>query len=167
MRGTDEAEHRNSSTYDPNSEICGLSKRKKRINKRTIAEMDNLWNVTPCNPADVYRRACNFLRFEQQQSDNMKKEEMCSTKHKPNSVELHCILAQIAVLIVPEEQVWPYFPPSDFKHFSGNSNAILHKFSLKHCRLSSPAPTLRSWVRIPLRHGCLCVFCVRVFSVFT
>jgi hypothetical protein len=22
------------------------------------------------------------------------------------------------------------------------------------------APTLRSWVRIPLRHGCLCVFCV-------
>jgi hypothetical protein len=29
--------------------------------------------------------------------------------------------------------------------------------------LSSPAPTLRSWVRIPLRHGCLCVFCVRFF----
>jgi hypothetical protein len=24
--------------------------------------------------------------------------------------------------------------------------------------LSSPAPTLRSWVRIPLKHGCLCVF---------
>jgi hypothetical protein len=29
--------------------------------------------------------------------------------------------------------------------------------------LSSPAPTLRSWVRIPIRHGCLCVFCVRFF----
>jgi hypothetical protein len=38
---------------------------------------------------------------------------------------------------------------------------------LKHCM---NAPTLRSWVRIPLRHGCLCVFCVCsvcVFSVFT
>jgi hypothetical protein len=29
--------------------------------------------------------------------------------------------------------------------------------------LFSPAPTLRSWVRIPLRHGCLFVFCVRFF----
>jgi hypothetical protein len=29
--------------------------------------------------------------------------------------------------------------------------------------LSSPAPTLRSLVRILLRHGCLCVFCVRFF----
>jgi hypothetical protein len=29
--------------------------------------------------------------------------------------------------------------------------------------LFSPAPTLRSWVRIPLRHGCLCVFCERFF----
>jgi hypothetical protein len=25
--------------------------------------------------------------------------------------------------------------------------------------LFSPAPTLRSWVQIPLRHGCLCVLC--------
>jgi hypothetical protein len=33
---------------------------------------------------------------------------------------------------------------------------------LRH-ELSSPAPTLRWWVRIPLRHGCLCVFCVRFF----
>jgi hypothetical protein len=33
-------------------------------------------------------------------------------------------------------------------------------------RLSSPAPTLRSWVRIPLRHGCLCVFCVRFFCFY-
>jgi hypothetical protein len=32
--------------------------------------------------------------------------------------------------------------------------------SLRH-ELSSPAPTLRSWVRMPLRHGCLYVFCVR------
>jgi hypothetical protein len=32
--------------------------------------------------------------------------------------------------------------------------------------LSSPAPTLRSWVRIPLRHGCLYVFCVRLFCVY-
>jgi hypothetical protein len=32
--------------------------------------------------------------------------------------------------------------------------------------LFSPAPTLRSWVRIPLRHGCLCVFCVRFFSFY-
>jgi hypothetical protein len=30
---------------------------------------------------------------------------------------------------------------------------------LRH-ELSSPAPTLGSWGRIPLRHGCLCVFCV-------
>jgi hypothetical protein len=29
---------------------------------------------------------------------------------------------------------------------------------LRH-ELFSPAPTLRSWVRIPLRHGCLCVLC--------
>jgi hypothetical protein len=29
--------------------------------------------------------------------------------------------------------------------------------------LFSPASTLRSWVRIPHRHGCLCVFCVRFF----
>jgi hypothetical protein len=36
---------------------------------------------------------------------------------------------------------------------------------LRH-ELSSPAPTLRSWVRIPLRHGCLCVFCVRLFCVY-
>jgi hypothetical protein len=34
---------------------------------------------------------------------------------------------------------------------------------LRH-ELSSPAPALRSWVRIPLRHGCLCVFCVRIIS---
>jgi hypothetical protein len=34
---------------------------------------------------------------------------------------------------------------------------------LRH-ELSSPAPTLGSWVRIPLRHGCLCVFCVRIIS---
>jgi hypothetical protein len=27
--------------------------------------------------------------------------------------------------------------------------------------LSSPAPTLRLWVRFPLRHGCLCMFCMR------
>jgi hypothetical protein len=29
---------------------------------------------------------------------------------------------------------------------------------LRH-ELSSPASTLRSWVRIPVRHGCLCVLC--------
>jgi hypothetical protein len=33
-------------------------------------------------------------------------------------------------------------------------------------RLFSPAPTLRSWVRIPLRHGCLCVFCVRFLCFY-
>jgi hypothetical protein len=33
-----------------------------------------------------------------------------------------------------------------------------------HCRSQWPRGlTLRSWVRIPLRHGCLCVFCVRFF----
>jgi hypothetical protein len=36
---------------------------------------------------------------------------------------------------------------------------------LRH-ELSSPAPTLRSWVRIALRHGCLCVFCVRFFCFY-
>jgi hypothetical protein len=36
---------------------------------------------------------------------------------------------------------------------------------LRH-ELSSPAPTLRSWIRIPLRHGCLCVFCVRCFCFY-
>jgi hypothetical protein len=40
----------------------------------------------------------------------------------------------------------------------------LQSRGLRH-ELSSSAPTLRSWVRIPLRHGCLCVFCVR-FSCF-
>jgi hypothetical protein len=35
---------------------------------------------------------------------------------------------------------------------------------LRH-ELFSPAPTLRSWVRIPLRHGCLCSVCV--FSLST
>jgi hypothetical protein len=34
---------------------------------------------------------------------------------------------------------------------------------LRH-ELFSPAPTLGSWVRIPHRHGCLCVFCVRIIS---
>jgi hypothetical protein len=33
--------------------------------------------------------------------------------------------------------------------------------------LFSPAPTLRSWVRIPLRHGCLCVICVRFFCFYS
>jgi hypothetical protein len=38
--------------------------------------------------------------------------------------------------------------------------------SLRH-ELFSPAPTLRSWVRIPLRHGCLCVFlCVFFFCFY-
>jgi hypothetical protein len=37
--------------------------------------------------------------------------------------------------------------------------------SLRH-ELFSPAPTLRSWVRIPLRHECLCVFCVRFFCFY-
>jgi hypothetical protein len=32
--------------------------------------------------------------------------------------------------------------------------------------LSSPSPTLRSWVRIPLRHGFLCVFCARFFCFY-
>jgi hypothetical protein len=36
---------------------------------------------------------------------------------------------------------------------------------LRH-ELSSPAPTLRLWVRILLRHGCLCVFCVRFFCFY-
>jgi hypothetical protein len=33
--------------------------------------------------------------------------------------------------------------------------------------LFSPAPTQRSWVRIPHRHGCLCVFCVRFFCFYS
>jgi hypothetical protein len=36
---------------------------------------------------------------------------------------------------------------------------------LRH-ELFSPAPTLRSWVRSPLRHECLCVFCVRFFCFY-
>jgi hypothetical protein len=32
--------------------------------------------------------------------------------------------------------------------------------------LFSPAPTLRSWVRIPHRHGYLCVFWVRFFCFY-
>jgi hypothetical protein len=35
---------------------------------------------------------------------------------------------------------------------------------LRH-ELLSPAPTLRSWVRIPLRHGCLCVFFLFLHSL--
>jgi hypothetical protein len=31
--------------------------------------------------------------------------------------------------------------------------------------LFSPAPTLRSWVRIPLRHGCSCVFFLLLHSL--
>jgi hypothetical protein len=38
--------------------------------------------------------------------------------------------------------------------------------SLRH-ELFSPAPTLRSWVRIPHRHGCLCVFCVLFFCFYS
>jgi hypothetical protein len=34
--------------------------------------------------------------------------------------------------------------------------------SLWH-ELSSPAPTLGWWIQIPLRYGCLCVFCVRIY----
>jgi hypothetical protein len=36
---------------------------------------------------------------------------------------------------------------------------------LRH-ELSSPAPTLRSRFPIPLKHGCLCVFCVRFFCFY-
>jgi hypothetical protein len=55
-------------------------------------------------------------------------------------------------------------------------SAWLNFFILQPCRsqwprglrheLSSPAPTLRSWDRIPLRHGCLCVrfFCFYIVS---
>jgi hypothetical protein len=45
------------------------------------------------------------------------------------------------------------------KHHSQWPSGLRHE-------LFSPAPTLRSWVRIPLRHGCLCVFCVRFFCVY-
>jgi hypothetical protein len=52
------------------------------------------------------------------------------------------------------------------------SHLILTKFATKNTNylfyeyLFSPAPTLRSLVRIPLRHGCLCVFCVRFFCFY-
>jgi hypothetical protein len=42
---------------------------------------------------------------------------------------------------------------------------ILGPSGLRH-ELFSPAPTVRSWVRIPLRHGCLCVFCMRFFCFY-
>jgi hypothetical protein len=51
---------------------------------------------------------------------------------------------------------------------SGGKKIISSYFwprGLRH-ELSSPAPTLRSWVRIPLRHGRLCVFCVRFFCFY-
>jgi hypothetical protein len=34
-----------------------------------------------------------------------------------------------------------------------------------HC-IALPASTLRLWVRISPRHGCLCVFCVRFFCFY-
>jgi hypothetical protein len=45
-----------------------------------------------------------------------------------------------------------------------NIHTSLH-YNTRH-ELFSPAPTLRSWVRIPLRHGCLCVFCMRFFCFY-
>jgi hypothetical protein len=51
---------------------------------------------------------------------------------------------------------------------SKHSNIAIFNFrprGLRH-ELSSPAPTLRSWVPIPPRHGCFCVICV-LFSVST
>jgi hypothetical protein len=60
--------------------------------------------------------------------------------------------------------------------FLPNTSHCFHSFSYQYSRsqcasglrheLFSPAPTLRSWVRILLKHGCLCVFCVRFFCVY-
>jgi hypothetical protein len=45
-------------------------------------------------------------------------------------------------------------------------NSFLSFVFISRHELSSPSPTLRSWVRIPLRHGCLCVFCVLFFCFY-
>jgi hypothetical protein len=49
--------------------------------------------------------------------------------------------------------------------FFSSSSSSQWPAGLRH-ELFSPAPTLRSWVRIPLRNGCLCVFCVRFFCFY-
>jgi hypothetical protein len=54
------------------------------------------------------------------------------------------------------------------RSFLGHKNLLSRSqwpSGLRH-ELSSPAPTLRSCVRIPLRHGCLCVFCVRFLCFY-
>jgi hypothetical protein len=58
------------------------------------------------------------------------------------------------------------YRPSD-RHLSAK---LVLNFADRGCYIVSvthsygPAPTLGSWVRIPLAHGCLCVFCVRIIS---
>jgi hypothetical protein len=58
-------------------------------------------------------------------------------------------------------QRWKKMPyPMSFGSRSQWSSGLGHE-------LFSPAPTLRSWVRIPHRHGFLCVFCVRFFCFYS
>jgi hypothetical protein len=69
------------------------------------------------------------------------------------------------------EKIIAYFPLVRHGTHRSQIQVILSSRSqwpgcLRH-ELFSPAPTLTSWVRIPLRHGCLCVFCVRFFCFYS
>jgi hypothetical protein len=84
-------------------------------------------------------------------------------------------------LLISELYTWPLVPSvgqwvthsvSLRNPLQGNKNYTKFARSrsqwssgLRH-ELFSPAPTLRSWVRIPLRHGYLCVFCVCFFCFY-
>jgi hypothetical protein len=69
-------------------------------------------------------------------------DHLLSTKLVPTLADRGCHVVSVINLLISRSQ-WPR--------------------CLRH-ELSSPAPTLGSWVRIPLSHGCLCVFCVRIIS---
>jgi hypothetical protein len=68
------------------------------------------------------------------------------------------------VYIYPEDMNSVFNCHNVAKHTKFDLGRLQWPSGLRH-ELFSPAPTLRSWVRIPLKHGCLCLFCVR-FSCF-
>jgi hypothetical protein len=70
-------------------------------------------------------------------------------KHKEHTF-LPCAWSAFSVLDLVKRK---------YKYFIHVTAALRHD-------LFSIAPTLRSWVRIPLRHGCLCVFYVRFFCFY-
>jgi hypothetical protein len=87
--------------------------------------------------------------------------------HLPAAALVTCAsAAQNGRIIQRSFQVTPLRNTQKLAFTSKKKNRSQWSSGLGH-ELFSPAPTLRSWVRISLRHGCLCVFCVRFFCFYS